>query len=898
MVILRAAAACFIWMGLAGSAFAGGLTTDDAGTVRVRVSATVASGAAAIAVSIHAEHDPASRRTSSIAAGSHITSFSGLTPGTYVVSVGGPPTPATTLTITLLSREILTVLAPPAPGQTLTIADRQHVGEGADFDERWLQDLPAGGNVWSLIETAVPFVIADRMDNGGLGTGRSAWLGSRGASWTTTAVTLGDVRVLAPNLFGLIPFSLDLNAIDTVTVTSGLAEIEAESPGVLIGLTPRRAGGTRRGAVQGSFTEPGMVDLNPLPGAPSIGRLASWRELGAQFGGPVGDRARLIVSGAFSRALHHERDRPGLWTSQSGSLFSHLVKKRDDGNQIRVVAAAQRVRSPYDGRRQFRDTNVYERGAFIQSSAAWERVGPTGNRAGVSLAFQRSAFTPDVANNVEGGTVDRVTEGTVPRPAADMVSSQWEAAAHVALRLLSWRSMAHELRAGITARRAAASSDMLSLPVVAEQVGGIAARVWLPSSPTSASRRSLLHGSAYMADRIALGASFTMDAGVRVDLTRGSARGATNGINWRTVSPRFSFQWSRGPIAIFGGAGRYADPLTLSLLAYGDPGETVSNVHRWFDLDGDRKFDTGELGVVVSRAGWGSSVATIDPDLRASRMTERTIGIEMRHRQVFVWRAAAIWRNQSAIHGSINTGVPASSYRVVFIPDAAEDWDGPGDDKPLAVFDRLPESFGKDAFLLTNPADGNAKYEGIETTWTLSTRRLRVLFGVMAYRTRSWVGHLGFGPLENDQSVVGDVFEQPNARPVVQGSYFFDRSYVAKWSTSYRAPGDIRVGFSARYQDGQPFSRVVIAPNLASGAQMIHAYRIGRTRFTYTLTLDIRVEKGFTIAGRRSALQLDVFNATRHRNEVEEDVLTTPNFRRSTAVQPPLTFRVGFRIGI
>ena len=897
MVILRAAAACFIWVGLAGPAFASGLTLDDTGTVRVRVAGAVATGAAPVAVSIQIEDDPTTRRTSSIPPGSRLASFAGLAPGTYVVTVSGPPAPASTLTVTLLSREVLTLLATLSPRPTLTVVDRQHVGEGADFDPRWLQDLPAGGNVWSLIETAVPFVIADRMDNGGLGTGRSALLGSRGASWTTTAVTFGNVNVLAPNLFGLMPVALDLSAIESVTVTSGLAEIEAESPGVLIGLTPRRAGAGRSGTVQGSFTEPGMVDLNPLMGAPSIGRLASWRDIGAQVGGPVGDRAGLLVSGAYSRAQHHERDRPGLWTSDSASLFSHLVKNPGDGDQIRIVAAAQRVRYPYDGRRQFRDTNVYERGTFLQSSAAWERVGSAGNRAGVSLAFQRGAFTPDVTNP-EGGTVDRVTEGIVPRPAADMVSSQWDAAAHVAPRLLSWRNMAHELRAGITARRAAATSEVLSLPIVAEQVGGIAARVWLPSSPASASKRRLLHGSAYVADRMALGSSFTMDAGVRVDLASGSAEGAANGINWRTVSPRVSFQWSRGAFAILGGAGRYADPLTLSMLAYGDPGETVSNVHRWFDLDGDRRFDTGELGVLVSRAGWGSSVATIDPDLRASRTSERTIGIEMRHRQVFVWRAAAIWRNQSAIPGSINTGVPASSYRAVFIADAAEDWDGPADDKPLVVFDRLPESFGKDAYLLTNPAEGNAKYEGIETTWTLSTRRLRVLFGVMAYRTRSWVGHLGFGPLENDQSVVGDVFEQPNARPVVQGSYFFDRSYVAKWSTSYRAPGDVRVGFSARYQDGQPFSRVVIAENLASGAQMIHAYRIGRTRFTYTLTLDIRLEKGFTIAGRRSALQLDVFNATRHNNEVEEDVLTTPNFRRPTAVQPPLTFRVGFRIGL
>jgi hypothetical protein len=38
---------------------------------------------------------------------------------------------------------------------------------------------------------------------------------------------------------------------------------------------------------------------------------------------------------------------------------------------------------------------------------------------------------------------------------------------------------------------------------------------------------------------------------------------------------------------------------------------------------------------------------------------------------------------------------------------------------------------------------------------------------------------------------------------------------------------------------------------------------------------------------------MDAFTLTDHRNEVEEDVVTGPTFRRSTAVQPPLTTRVG-----
>jgi hypothetical protein len=78
---------------------------------------------------------------------------------------------------------------------------------------------------------------------------------------------------------------------------------------------------------------------------------------------------------------------------------------------------------------------------------------------------------------------------------------------------------------------------------------------------------------------------------------------------------------------------------------------------------------------------------------------------------------------------------------------------------------------------------------------------------------------------------------------------------------------------------------------------MVQAYRVGRTRYTYTATLDVRAEKLFSLGGRQAGLRLDVFNLTNHGNEMDEHVLTDPEFRRSLSVQPPLTLRLGFRIG-
>jgi hypothetical protein len=425
-----------------------------------------------------------------------------------------------------------------------------------------------------------------------------------------------------------------------------------------------------------------------------------------------------------------------------GGAYSYATN-RADLDQVRLVGTLQRVNAPYEGRRQFRDANISEQGTYWQTSATWDRVGARGAQLGATLSFQRGAFTP-LISSPDGGTVDRVTDGVVPSPAADVVSTQWKAAARISAPLLTWGHTTHEFRAGVTASRSAAAAEILALPSVAELVGGLAARVWMPSQPTSSSQRSLLHAGAYVADRVALGSSLTLNAGLRFDASSGSSAGAATGIDWRTVSPRVSAQWGRGPIALFGGIGRYTDPLTLSLLGYGDRGEAVSDVYRWHDLNGNQAFDAGELGVLVSRMGRGSAVASIAPGLRAPRTTERTVGLELRHGQLMTFRVSAAWRTQSSLVGSINTGVPLSSYRVIQIPDAYEDWDGPADDQPLTVYDRLPESFGQDAYLLTNPDEGTTSHDGLEGTWELKTRRLLVLFGATAYRTRSRGGNLGF----------------------------------------------------------------------------------------------------------------------------------------------------------
>jgi hypothetical protein len=174
----------------------------------------------------------------------------------------------------------------------------------------------------------------------------------------------------------------------------------------------------------------------------------------------------------------------------------------------------------------------------------------------------------------------------------------------------------------------------------------------------------------------------------------------------------------------------------------------------------------------------------------------------------------------------------------------------------------------------------------------------------------------GFRATENDQGLVGELHDDPNADTHARGRSFFDRAYTIKLAGAYRAPKDWRVGLVARYQDGQAFSRLVVVRDLAQGAEAVPATPRGQIarswatddagryvvpsghRFTYTLTVDARVEKGFRWGVRRLAVAGEVFNLLDTRHEVEENAVSGAGFRDPTALQPPRAFRLGLSLDL
>jgi hypothetical protein len=302
------------------------------------------------------------------------------------------------------------------------------------------------------------------------------------------------------------------------------------------------------------------------------------------------------------------------------------------------------------------------------------------------------------------------------------------------------------------------------------------------------------------------------------------------------------------------------------------------------------------MGPLVALAGHGAPIASIDPGLHAPRTHEFTFGAERHLGADMMISVTGTVRRERSLVRSVDVGAPASSFVVVDVPDPGVDYDSPADDRLLATFERVPESFGSDRYLLTNVSGDTASYDGLEIAWRVMRPRWWGLAGASAIRTSGAGGNRGFRSDENDQGAIGELFENPNADVHEAGRLFFDRAYVLKLATGYEAPHDVSLAISARYQDGQPFSRLVIAPDLAQGPEIVPAYPNGRTRFTFTATLDARIEKRFRVHDRTAAVGVEIYNLPNLGLEVEENALTGPAFRQTTAVQPPRAVRVRFHL--
>jgi hypothetical protein len=215
-------------------------------------------------------------------------------------------------------------------------------------------------------------------------------------------------------------------------------------------------------------------------------------------------------------------------------------------------------------------------------------------------------------------------------------------------------------------------------------------------------------------------------------------------------------------------------------------------------------------------------------------------------------------KRERSLLGVVDVGLPSSAFAAFQVPDPSFRTGSPIGAPTVTVYARPSATYGRDAYVLTNQTGMPATFAGLEFSARVSTARLVVLAAATASRAVGPAAGIGYLATEDDVNLLGDLLVDPNSGVNARGRVFGDRAYTAKVAAVYRGPWRTIIGATARYQDGQPFARLVVTPDAAQGATAVRAYPNGATRFTYTGTLDLRLQYALIAAPRAPAAVLAV----------------------------------------
>jgi len=767
---------------------------------------------------------------------------------------------------------IICSLAPGAARAQVPLPEQPLVG--STFTADLLRALPATNNPLAVLEAAQVETISSRVPTGGLDIAPAPAIGGLLNSWTQTQFRIGDVSITDPRAGGPLLLPL-LPFFDRVTTVTGAMEIDDNAPGVSMTLEPVRPGTTWSRAVEGMFAAPAFV-AGVSGTVPAVDRVEHAQEGAVSLGGPLSDRVGISVAGSWRNLSHTALPSADATSDRAASAFAHFVVAATPRDEFRALGIVQRI------------TTVASTDTVLHVQSTWERRGGDAR----------------VGWRVFGGYTDRGLTAPLPRTlqldtlTSDPIATAIDTGAGSAQRLTAGARITppRSSRAptvGVDVERLGVHVDPIGLDEIRELVNGVPARLWTFRAGSAADTRAATTVAVFGSERLTSG-PFTLDAGLRLDMVSAAADAAADGVRWTTWLPNVKARWhvfDTAGVALVASYRRSAYQMPLNVLSIGDAAAPFADVSRW---------NGGTIGPLIARVGPGTggdpSLTRIDPGLERPTTDELVLAVRARPRRGLELELARIVKREQPLLALVDTGVASSEYTAVQVPDPSFLPDSPVGAPFVTAYSRPPGSYGRDRYLLTNRTDDPATSWALELNVRASTDRLTLMAGAALTEAVGTAAAVGFLPSQNDQDVIGNVFVDRNSATQARGQLFQDRSHVLKIGFAYRLPGRASVGSLLRYQDGQPFSRVVVAPALTQGPTLVRSYANGGSAFTFTTTVDVRVQKTFTSGRSDIAAIVDVYNLPNLGNEVSEYVVTGPAFRTPTALQPPLTAVAGLRV--
>jgi len=784
------------------------------------------------------------------------------------------------------------------------------------LNESQIHSSPSAHNVWSLIENQDLSATTNRIDVGGLWGDRPALFGARGnSSWTQNVYMLNGMDVTDPYWTGMPLFYPDFFSFQYYQLINAGHPPYALSPGGHFNLMTREESSSFTGSLSTFFIPKSFRSTNISPIVEREGifeshTFDSFTDRNIRISGPIipGKLNFSTVASVYKIG----RDLAEFDTTDKSSVITGLfsLKYQMTNSYFRFLWNGQSISSPSYGAGRdipFSSTNdrkdLYNILQLIWNS----RLGKKHVlQTGLSFAFgdQKSDFQSGGSSDYKADIFTRKPNGIAPFETDNTRQTMSFILRGQSLLPGIFRAL-HKLQYGFQLKYASASSHITiqnnrHLYTFNNQPLEIA----FFNTPVH-HKETAYHLNFYLQETMTFSNLVSLYFGINIAKSRGwipDAPATTEPnsiIDWINLSPRFGLTIpltdTKTSVIKFSAA-RYFHTLPLNYLTYGNPNALGGEIYAWNDESSDNIFQTDETGIFLRREGPFYSL--IDPDLKRPYTDELSLAYVNSFDQSWTLTFSGFYRRTKNLIETTNTGVPDSSYEEVEIQDSGDDRiPGTHDDLIFTVYNQIPESLGQDFYFLTNAGEKTriSYYYGLDMTLLKRYgKRLTFFLSLTAIEARSMTNP-GNSEWENDDGVVGILYDNPNTLINSKGNPRFDRGYTGRLGLTYSAPLGFSFSSIIKYYDGQPFSRKIIVTEMNQGPFYIQSHPRGKARYEYNRTIDIRIEKIFNIKNSRLRIILDGFNITNRFLATQENEWTSLEYplRYATEIQSPRVFRLG-----